>query len=258
MLSKQQYRVVEGTIRESLRGKFQSYNPKAMAKPFHTRLLGEDRLALYSFMHSLITTFGESVFEPVGVALAKNRFHTVINGKKVGTRIHKGADEEINRIVNGLGAATLEPDAASEIRALREAVRRGGEESTVKLRKADLWMENPGESIVLVEMKTVKPNIPGFEDHKRQLLRWIAVVLRDNPDVNVSAMVGLPYNPYAPEKYKWWTMRSMYDLREQVKVAEDFWNFLAGEDVYNDLLACFERVGIEMREEIDAYFARFK
>ncbi len=31
--------------------------------PFHTRLLGTDRLALYSFIHSLNTNFGTSVFE---------------------------------------------------------------------------------------------------------------------------------------------------------------------------------------------------
>lgn len=258
MLSKKKRGVIEETIKKSLRGKFAEYNPQAMAKPFHTRLLGENRLALYSFMHSLVTTFGASVFEPVGKVLAGGRFQTVINGAKVGTRIYKSADEEISRIVNGLGAATMEPDAESEIRAIREAVRRGGAVSAVKLRKADLWLENPDGSIVLVEMKTAKPNISGFEDHKRQLLRWIAAVLHKRPEATVSAMVGLPYNPYAPEKYKWWTMRSMYDLQEQVKVAEDFWNFLAGGDVYGELLDCFERVGIEMSGEIDAYFARFK
>ena len=208
-------------------------------------------------MHSLITTFGESVFEPVGMELARGRFETVKKGR-VGTLIHKSADDEINRIVNGLGAATLDPNAAKEIQAIREAVRCGGETCSVKLRMADLWLENPDGTVVLVEMKTVKPNISGFEDHKRQLLRWIAAVLHNHPDANVSAIVGLPYNPYAPADYKWWTMRSMYDLQEQVKVAEGFWNFLAGENIYDELLNCFEQVGVEMREEIDAYFKRFK
>jgi len=42
--------------------------------PFHTRLLGKDRLALYSFIHSLNTNFGTTIFEPVAVALASTHF----------------------------------------------------------------------------------------------------------------------------------------------------------------------------------------
>ncbi len=30
-----------------------------------------------------------------------------------------------------------------------------------------------------------------------------------------------------------------------------FWNFIAGQNAYEDLLGCFERVGIELRDEID-------
>lgn len=43
--------------------------------PFHYRLLGRDRMALFSFIHSLNTTFGTSVFEPVAESLAKSSFH---------------------------------------------------------------------------------------------------------------------------------------------------------------------------------------
>ncbi len=31
--------------------------------PFHYRLLGKDRMALYSFIHSLNTAFGNSIFD---------------------------------------------------------------------------------------------------------------------------------------------------------------------------------------------------
>lgn len=48
------------------------------------------------------------------------------------------------------------------------------------------------------------------------------------------------------------------DLINELKVAEEFWDFLGGESVYLDLLDCFERVGIEMRPEIDEYFLKFK
>ena len=53
------------------------------------------------------------------------------------------------------------------------------------------------------------------------------------------------------------TMRGMLDLHEELKVADEFWDFIGGQGTYNNLLQCFEEVGIDMREEIDAYFSRF-
>ena len=45
--------------------------------------------------------------------------------------------------------------------------------------------------------------------------------------------------------------------QQNLIVADEFWNFLGGDGVYQDLLNCFERVGIELRPEIDLYFERF-
>lgn len=42
-----------------------------------------------------------------------------------------------------------------------------------------------------------------------------------------------------------------------IKEASEFWDFLGGEGAYNDLLDIFERIGIELRPEIDDYFARY-
>ncbi|MDR3234202.1 MAG: TdeIII family type II restriction endonuclease [Planctomycetaceae bacterium] len=44
----------------------------------------------------------------------------------------------------------------------------------------------------------------------------------------------------------------------ELKVAEEFWDFLGGEGTYQELLDCFEEAGIELRPEIDSYFANFK
>jgi Type II restriction endonuclease, TdeIII len=52
-------------------------------------------------------------------------------------------------------------------------------------------------------------------------------------------------------------MHGMLDLPNELKVTEEFWDFLGGEGTYDDLLDFFERVGIELRGEIDEYFARF-
>ena len=257
-MSPKQRREVEAGIESALRRKMQDYRPEAMAKPFHTRLLGHDRMALFSFIHSLNTNFGTAIFEPVGEILAAGRFAVVKRQARIGNVIGEKADAAITNIVNEITVADRKPDAKAEFRVIQSAVREGGKTAKVKLRRADLWLEDSDGAIALVEMKTVKPNISSFEDHKRQLLRWIAAVLQERPDAQVSAMLALPYNPHAPKEYKWWTMQGMYDLQEQVKVAEGFWDFLAGEEVYDDLLDCFERVGKKMANDIDAYFERFQ
>jgi hypothetical protein len=63
--------------------------------------------------------------------------------------------------------------------------------------------------------------------------------------------------PCKPQPYNRWTMRGMLDLPNELKVAEEFWDFIGGEGAYRDLLSIFERVGIELRPEIDAYFTRY-
>ena len=60
-LAKEQIQKIENTIKVSLRKKFQTYNPETKNMPFHYCLLGRDRMALFSFIHSLNTTFGTSI-----------------------------------------------------------------------------------------------------------------------------------------------------------------------------------------------------
>ncbi|MDP2172805.1 MAG: TdeIII family type II restriction endonuclease [Candidatus Cloacimonadaceae bacterium] len=112
-------------------------------------------------------------------------------------------------------------------------------------------------AIYLIDIKTAKPNAGGFKEFKRTLLEWAAATLADNPEAEVHTLIAIPYNPYEPKPYARWTMKRMLDLEHELKVADDFWDFLGGEGAYQDLLDIFERVGIELRPEIDDYFARF-
>lgn len=52
-------------------------------------------------------------------------------------------------------------------------------------------------------------------------------------------------------------MAGMLDLENELKVANEFWDFLGGVGTYLQLLDIFERVGIELRHEIDDYFSKY-
>jgi len=255
-LSKEQKNSVEATTRESLRKKFQNYKPESINMPFHYRLLGKDRMALYSFIQSLNTTFGTSIFEPVAETLAKTRFVKAQSQYIAGNKISEYAQNEIQLIINELTIGK-EPDKHKEIQRIREVCQKG-KMNTLQTVKVDLFLENQEGSLFLFDLKTAKPNISNFKDFKRTLLEWCAIILAKIPNVDIHSFIAIPYNPYEPKPYERWTLKGMLDLEEELKVADEFWDFLGGDGAYQDLLDCFERVGIELRPEIDRYFEKFR
>lgn len=255
-LFKEQTTSVKATIRDSLRNKFQNYNPESKNMPFHYRLLGKDRMALYSFIHSLNTSFGTSIFEPVAETLAKTRFVKAQSQYEVGNEISEYAQNEIQDIINEL-TTHANPDKREEIRRIRTVCQKG-RMNTLRTVKVDLLVENHEGSLFLFDLKTAKPNISNFKDFKRTLLEWCAIALAKNPDLDIHSLIAIPYNPYEPEPYERWTLRGMLDLEQELKVADEFWDFLGGDGAYQDLLDCFEKVGIELRSEIDQYFEKFR
>ena len=256
-LSTEQTTSVEATIRESLREKFQNYEPESRNMPFHYRLLGKDRMALYSFIQSLNTTFGISIYEPVAEALAKTCFAKAQSQYEVGNKISEDAQSEIQRIMNELTTGDTDPDKREEIQRIR-AVCQTGNMNRLRTVKADLLVKNNEGSLLLFDLKTVKPNKGDFQKFKRTLLEWCAIALAKNPDLDIQTLIAIPYNPYEPEPYERWTAKGMLDLGQELKIANEFWDFLGGEGAYQDLLDCFERIGIELRPEIDQYFERFR
>jgi len=255
-LTNQQIQQIETVLKNSLRHKFQNYNPEPASMPFHTRLLGKDRMALFSFIHSLNTNFGTSIFEPVAKTLALSTFASAESQQTAGDTISSEAQRVIQNIMDSLAVATSSPNKIEEIEAIRN-VCRSGVMKTVKPTKVDIKLIGHDGTIYLIDLKTAKPNAGGFKEFKRTLLEWVATTLAANPTANVQTIIAIPYNPYAPQPYARWTMRGMLDLEHELKVAEEFWDFLGGQGAYTDLLDIFERIGLELRPEIDACFARY-
>jgi len=255
-LTKEQIRLIENTIKDSLRKKFQIYKPETSHMPFHYRLLGRDRMALFSFIHSLNTTFGTSIFEPVAETLASLNFEFAQKQYVVGDTISEKAQYEIQRIMNELTIGK-NPNKAEEIERIRKVCNKGTM-NKLKTVKVDLFVQSTDGTAYLFDLKTAKPNISNFKDFKRTLLEWIAIFLVRNQNVKVKSYIAIPYNPYEPRPYERWTLKGMLDLDNELKVAEELWDFLGNDGAYEELLNCFEKAGIELKPEIDAYFAKFK
>ena len=206
-------------IKNCLRNKFQNYKPESNNMPFHHRLLGQDRMALFSFIHSLNTTFGTSIFEPVAETLASLNFTLAQKQYVVGDTISEQAQTEIQRIMNELTIGNS-PNKVDEIARIRKVCTKGTM-NKLKTVKVDLFVKSNDGNVHLFDLKTAKPNISNFKDFKRTLLEWIAIFLSKNPNANVHSYIAIPYNPYEPKPYERWTLKGMLDLDNELKVAKD-------------------------------------
>lgn len=248
---------IKETLKHSIHQKFKNYQPETIHMPFHYRLLGKDRMALFSFIHSINTTFGTSIYEPVAIELAKGRFTIAKTHVTPHNEISVVAQQAIQNIIDDLTSVTREPNQKAELCAIKE-VCQNAPIRKIKPGLVDIWLVDAAGKNYLIDMKTAKPNIEGFIGHKRKLLEWVAQEMARNPNTIIYSMIGIPYNPYEPKPYNRWTMRGMFDLDKEVLVAEELWDFIGGEGAYHDLLDCFEQAGIELRTEIDAFFENFR
>ena len=255
-LSSAQKLLIEETISKTINNKLDNYSPETNEMPFHYRLIGKDKMYLYSFIQSLNTSFGISIFGSVAKIIAQSNFDVSLQ-KSLGPELSKEADNAINRIMNDLTVGEVSANYASEFQLIKNVCRTGSP-LQVKSRKVDIYLQGKDHSCFAIDIKTVKPNIASFEDHKHTLLKWMACVLYDSPDTKICSFIAMPYNPYHPKPYKRWTLSGMLDIEKQLQVGEEFWNFLAGgDDIYDELLDCFERVGQKLRVRLDEYFSRF-
>lgn len=257
-LSSQQREDIAELLRKQIRRKLAEYNPETNNMPFHTRLLGKDRMALFSFIHSINTTLGTSVFEQIAEIVARPNFRCAkYQYKEFSNTISVDAQRIIQEIMDDLTTANRDVDKLAETAAII-AVSQSGGFRQVERPTIDLFLESYEGVEYYFDIKTAKPNKGNFVGLKRNMLEWVAIRGAMDKRVKIRTIVAIPYNPYAPKPYERWTLRGLFDLQNnELLVAEEFWNFLGGDNAYEELLEVFEQVGITLRPEIDARFAQF-
>lgn len=256
-LSNQQREQIADLLKGTIRRKLSAYSPESNNMPFHVRLLGQDRMALFSFIQSINTTLGTSIFEQVAAIIAVPHFRRAINQyKDFNNTISDKAQVVIQRIVDDLRAARTRPNKPAEIAEILQVAQTGALKK-VKRPRIDLFLESKDGTEYYFDLKTAKPNIDEIVGFKQKMLEWVAIRGAVSPKPKIYTGLAIPYNPYEPQPYDRWTFQGMFDLPNEIKVAEEFWDFLGGKNTCEDLLQIFEDVGIELRSEIDAKFASF-
>ena len=250
-LTTQQSKQIKEYLGEKIRQKLATYDPETNSIPFHFRLLGKDRMALFSFIQSVNTILGTSIFEQVGKIIAEPRAKRAIGQyKEFEGFISSEAVLKIDSIMRELRSTSRSPDKEKETKEVLAVAGKG--EMGKKLKKrVDLFVEVKDGTEYYFELKSAKPNINEFTGIKKQMLDWIAMRGSENPKAKVKTIVAIPYNPYEPKPYERWTLQGLFDLKEEVLVGVEFCDLLGGKNTYEDLLKVFEQAGLELYDEID-------
>jgi hypothetical protein len=238
---------VKELIVNMINDKLEKYSPETVNMPFFQAIFSKEEVFTASIIQSFYTSFGMSVYEQMAIILAKNAGYEMTRQYKLLGKIDPKTESLITEMHKQLreGSGWDSTDLTGTIRAsIKPGSAAKDPDSTV-----DLFMKK-GQEEYYFGITTVKPNKEGFSTHARKMLRWIALRLSQDKNTRIHVGVVIPYNPYDPEPYDRWECQTMFG--SQLYVGKDFWNFVAGEDVYKELLGIFKEVGKETRPKIRA------
>ncbi len=239
---------IKTLLSSKIEAKLKSYGRETTSMPFLARLIQDnEKIAAYSFIHSMATTLGMSIYEDVSVIIASETADEAFRNYGVGGAISESQKTAIGNIIAKLRNGEREANIEKETEEVLKASSVNGEfQKSGSI--ADFYMKR-GSQEFYFEIKTVKPNIDVFEKSKTKLLEWIA---RRRKEVKV--FLAFPYNPYHPEPYSRFTEVGMMDAPNDFMVGDEYWDFIGGKETFPDLLKTFDDVGKEFKERLEKKF----
>ncbi|MCJ7646834.1 TdeIII family type II restriction endonuclease [bacterium] len=235
---------IEKLLAKTIENKLKRYTRETSSMPFLVRLVQDSRkVASYSFIHSIATSLGMSIYEELSQILVEDDCEECFRKYDLGGIISKEQKSLIDNIIRKLRNKEKEPNYEKDMMFVLDASSKDGKQQK-EGKIADFYMRRDGMDYFF-EIKTVKPNIDVFTKSKTKLLEWIA--RRRKP---IRAILALPYNPYFPKSYKRFAEQNLMEMGVDFLVGEDYWNLLSGENTFIELLEIFDRVGKKWKDEI--------
>ncbi len=247
-LSNNQKHKIKELLAKKIENKLKSYGRETTSMPFLARLIQDnEKIAAYSFIHSMATTLGMSIYEDVSVIIASEIADETFRNYGVGGAISKGQKTVISNIVAELRNGNRIAEIDKEVKEVLEAPIENGEfQKSGNI--ADFYMKKDGTEYYF-EIKTVKPNIDVFEKSKTKLLEWIARRRK-----HIKVYLAFPYNPYHPKPYHRFTEVGMMNPPNDFLVGNEYWNFIGGENTFPELLKTFDEVGKDFKDQLNKKF----
>jgi hypothetical protein len=240
---------IETLLSKKIQSKLKNYGRETKSLPFLARLIQDsEKIAAYSFIHSLATSLGMSIYEDVSVILASDTSEECFRNYGVGGALSKDQKSAISKIISELRNGDRKANIEEETKLVLDA---STDNATYQKSGsiADFYFKRNGVEHFF-EIKTSKPNIDVFEKSKTKLLEWVA-----RKRSHVKVYLVFPYNPYHPAPYRRFTEAGMMDPPNDFLVGNEYWDFISGEDTFTELLNTFDEVGKTFKEKLEDKFA---
>lgn len=231
-----------------MREKRENYSRETFSAPFHERLFGKEVYGRFSFIQSLNTSLGISVWEQIAVIIVKNHGGHAEKQYRLKGSINENVNTFIRNYLNDLYQNQSRPNKYYEISEIRKLAGPGNIKYQNNVVDLFVKLRNREEYI---DITSVKPNKKEFQAMKEKLLYWTAMRLSSDQDVDVMTRLAMPYNPYEPEPYSRWTDGQLYDLSNgEILVGREFWNYIGQGEIYKDLLEVFATAGESAKQSM--------
>lgn len=195
-------------------------------------------ISLASWLHGLNTTLGQSFFENVAHILCNGEKREYTSKKLGNKQITKLQQENITKIITNLSNSSKLPNLEDENSLLFQ------NDTTQKVTSADFSADvffETDESVVAIELKTVKPNSGGMMGEKQKILEGKAALFHLFPNKTVHFYFGFPFdptvNPATESVTSYNKIRFLNSVinankfvaQNEILLAGELWNFLSGE-----------------------------
>jgi len=223
-----------------------SYSAKGDIKPFHEALLPEGILRINEFERSFSTKLG-TTFEERARLIAEGHYTQAIRGHRTEGKVSQDAIRIIEASVNWIGTNGM---ARPYTNIVKEVLNARGPRKVKRTQISDLYLKDTSGDEVFFEMKSPQPNKGQCLEVAERFLTIHAVRQAGPP--RVRTYYAMAYNPYGADKgvYKWSFATRYMDVKNEVLIGKEFWDFIAGTGTYEELLEIYRDVGREKGPDI--------
>src|SRR3989338_10520057 len=116
-LNENQIKEIKGLLRSKLNDKLSKYVRETTSMPFLVKLMQDsEKVASYSFIHSLATTLGMSVYEKISEIVASTHYDEVKIGYDVEGEITNEENSAISQVLQETKNGTRKANKEQEIK----------------------------------------------------------------------------------------------------------------------------------------------
>ena len=196
-------------------------------------------ISLASWLHGLNTTLGQTFFENVAHILCDGEKREYTSKKLGNLPITKTQQDTITQIINDLSTSSNLPDLEEENRKILQYD--NSQQVKAEDFSADVFFED-SDTVVAIELKTVKPNSGGMKGEKQKILEGKAALFHLFPNKKICFFFGFPFDPtvnpvtedvtsYDKSRF----LASIVNARKfcaynEFLIASELWDFLSGEE----------------------------